>query len=940
MPKPLCLIIFLFFFFFAKSQTASFTYQSSDGLYCSPVNVQFVQTTTGNARGFIWNFGNGQSSSSANPATVYTTAGTYTVTLTAVYNNSTVQTSQTLVINSGITASLTANRNYICTPGAIIFTASNSGNITNYEWDFGDGSPLSNTTTATISHNFSVIGSYLVKVKVTDVSGCTATSTYAVVYQNPPVTATLTPAEGCIPALVSFSATPNIPAGTTVTNYTWNFGDGSSALSTTSSSVSHSYTVVGSYSPTVSLTTSEGCSNNYSFASVAYGTPPTALSARSDKAVYCGSETPTFYANATNANKYIWDFGDGTSATVFDTITTHKYDSLGVKSITVTPYFNGCAGASTSFQVDIVGVIASFNFNNTCSTKSSFSFTNTSQGIINSYLWNFGDGSPVETIPNPSHTYGSGSFSVSLIVTDSMTGCSSRASASVHSGSSTLTNPDTAICRNSITTSTVNNNQNNAGATYLWNVVGRNFGPSADDVLNINASTLGNFTNNYVVINNGTNYCPDTVYLNRNILVRGPNLSFDAPASVCQNSIYSINNTSSAFVPTDSVVLWYWNYGITNRNDTIIQPAPMRFTGPGLFNLKLVARDNKGCVDSLSKQVRVNPIPFVEILPKSNFICAGSQDTLLAYHSDTLLWTSSGALACNNCDTLIISPTTTTQYVATATNSFNCSISDTAIITVYSLFTAQPTASPVSICAGESITINAGPPGKIISWSPSQGLSSASIYNPVASPLSGTTYTATLTDSARCFSSTTSVYVNVKSLPTVDAGADRIVPYNTPFTITPMYSNNVRSYLWSPANLLSCRSCATPSGTALGAQTYIIQVRSDSGCVARDSVRILVECKFANLLIPSAFTPNRDANNDLYYPLARGISIIKRFSIFNRYGQLIFEVKNFKPNDKAFGWDGKFKGQDQSPATYVYFLEAVCDAGGTILKKDSFILLR
>jgi gliding motility-associated-like protein len=940
MPKPYFFISLLFLSLFAKSQTGGFTYQSSDGLYCSPVNVQFTHTATGNPTGFIWSFGNGQGSTAANPSVIYTAAGSYTVKLIVVYDNLAVESSQTIVINSGITATLTANRNYICTPGIINFSAGSNGNIAAYEWDFGDGTPLTTTSIPTIGHTFSVIGNYTVKVKLTDASGCSARSSYDVVYKKPPLATSILPTAGCIPALVNFSAVPDIPAGTTVTNYTWNFGDGSPVLNTASGNVSKTYTAVGSYVPSVSFTTNEGCSNSFTFDTIAYGIPPTNIAARPDKAVYCGSETPVFVAQATNANQYFWDYGDGTTALVFDTITSHNYATLGFKTVSVFPYFNGCIGSGTSFQIEIIGVIASFNFSNTCGSKQDFSFTNTSQGIISSYLWNFGDGSSTETTSNTSHSFGAGSFLVSLNITDSISGCSNLTSAIIYSGNSTLSNPDSSICRNTNTTFTLSNDQDNPAATYTWNVLGLNSGPAPDSVLSIDASILGNYPNNFVVINNGGSYCPDTVYLNKNILVRGPNLSFDAPATICLNNSYSITNTSAPFVPADSVVLWYWNYGINGSKDTVYQPAPFTFPGPATFSPKLVARDNKGCIDSLSKPVVVNPIPFVKIIPSRDTFCFGITDTLIAYHSDSLLWTSSGPIACTTCDTLIISPASTTQYVATANNTFNCSISDTANIIVYAPFTAAAVANPLLICAGESININAGPPDKRIVWSPTVGLSSANTYNPVASPFSTTTYLATLTDSAGCFSSTASVDVIVKTLPTVDAGADRTYPYNTPFTLAPLYSNNVRSYLWSPANTLSCANCATPNGTALEAQTYYIEVKSDSGCVAKDTINILIECKYANLLMPSAFTPNRDLQNDLYYPLARGISKIKRFAIFNRFGQLIFEVKNFKPNDKAWGWDGRFKGQDQSPDTYVYFLEAVCDVGGTIIKKDSFILLR
>jgi gliding motility-associated-like protein len=199
---------------------------------------------------------------------------------------------------------------------------------------------------------------------------------------------------------------------------------------------------------------------------------------------------------------------------------------------------------------------------------------------------------------------------------------------------------------------------------------------------------------------------------------------------------------------------------------------------------------------------------------------------------------------------------------------------------------------------------------------------------------------ATLTDPVGCFSSAVRVNVYVKSLPTVNAGPDKIVAYNTGYSFSPVYSNNVNSYNWSPANLLSCSNCANPAATANGSQTYTLTVTSDSGCVARDKISVFVECNGANLLLPTAFTPNNDNLNDYYYPIARGIKKITRFSIYDRQGQLVFEAKDFVPNNKSAGWDGRIKGTPQNSATYVYFIESVCETGQPINMKGSFVLIR
>src|SRR5688500_17235929 len=81
-----CHIVFLFLFFCsgqgrAQSPAASFTFSPNQG--CAPLNVQFTNTSTG-AVSYQWTFGNGNSSTLANPSNIYSLPGNYTVTLTAV----------------------------------------------------------------------------------------------------------------------------------------------------------------------------------------------------------------------------------------------------------------------------------------------------------------------------------------------------------------------------------------------------------------------------------------------------------------------------------------------------------------------------------------------------------------------------------------------------------------------------------------------------------------------------------------------------------------------------------------------------------------------------------------------------------------------------------------------------------------------------------------
>ena len=936
------MILFIPFFicycsFSVNGQSSSFTYQSSNGTLCSPITINFTQTYTGNPIGFTWNFGNGQTSNSFNPSIIYSAPGTYNVKLVTVYNEQAIETSQTIIINQSITASITADRNYICTPGNILFTANSSGNIGTYDWSFGDGSPNVTTNSSTINHNYSGFGNFTATVKATDVSGCAASSTTDIIVQKPPVTGTVFPIKGCIPAKVNFTANVIVPNGANVTSYSYDYGDGSPA----SSSASHTYSTVGSFIPRVTITTNEGCTNTFTYPKIAFGTPPTNHIAYSKKNAYCGSESAVFISSALNANSWAWDFGDGSTQTVTDSTTSHKYTTLGTKTISVTPYFNGCAGLPKSFSINIIGVIAGYGYANTCSNKNTFAFTNSSQGNLSTILWNFGDGSPSTTIPNPVHTFNtSGAFLTYIKVSDIITGCSDSLTNTIYTATPKLLNPDSSVCRNSQTNFTIQNNYTNPSSSYNWSVVGL-----PDVVNNTNpyspiATIFGNFTNNQVIISNGAQYCNDTLLLNHPVLVRGPRLSFTTSSNICANTSYSIVNTSSSFVQYDTILFSSWNYGFTAPTDNNFQPKTIKFPSSGIYTITFLAKDNNGCIDSLKKQIDVKPIPFLRIFPRGDTLCQGGKITLIAYHSDTLSWASSPSLSCTKCDTTVAKPTSTTLYYATVNNSFNCPFTDSTLITVFSPFTATPLANPIYLCLKESVKISVLPAGKKIFWSPSTNISNTTIYNPVVSPPKSTTYIATLTDSVGCFSSTTSVDVIIKSLPEVNAGPDRILSYNSMFTITPVYSSNVISYLWVPGGSLSCTTCPVTGGLALTSQHYAIKATSDSGCISKDDVTIFVECKYANLLMPSAFTPNRDGLNDIFYPITRGIKLVKRFAVYNRYGQQLFEAKNFVPNDKSFGWNGKLNGFDQSPGSYVYMLETICDIGETIFKKDSFLLLR
>ena len=88
--------------------------------------------------------------------------------------------------------------------------------------------------------------------------------------------------------------------------------------------------------------------------------------------------------------------------------------------------------------------------------------------------------------------------------------------------------------------------------------------------------------------------------------------------------------------------------------------------------------------------------------------------------------------------------------------------------------------------------------------------------------------------------------------------------------------------------------------------------------------------------IPSAFSPNQDGLNDIFYVLGgAGINIVKNFIIFNRWGQKVFETNNRKS-----AWDGTFNGKLQPLDVYAYTLDVTFSDGKKFRKTGDITLLR
>jgi len=178
----------------------------------------------------------------------------------------------------------------------------------------------------------------------------------------------------------------------------------------------------------------------------------------------------------------------------------------------------------------------------------------------------------------------------------------------------------------------------------------------------------------------------------------------------------------------------------------------------------------------------------------------------------------------------------------------------------------------------------------------------------------------------------------------VDLGPDIHIPFgqDTQLFATVINARGLTQYAWSPADSiwLSCLDCRNPAVYSLGHPTYFEVVVTDSlGCRAQDQILVSVE-KQRKVFVPTGFTPNGDFSNDLLLVHGQSNSKALDFKVFDRWGEMVFQVKDFAFNDDSMGWDGTFRNQPCDPGIYVWMLEVEYVDGVREVFKGNTTLIR
>jgi len=185
------------------------------------------------------------------------------------------------------------------------------------------------------------------------------------------------------------------------------------------------------------------------------------------------------------------------------------------------------------------------------------------------------------------------------------------------------------------------------------------------------------------------------------------------------------------------------------------------------------------------------------------------------------------------------------------------------------------------------------------------------------------TYTITVQDNNGCETDTMG-FIIAPIIPVIDLGEDIDLFLGDEIQLN--VNSNIEldtSIIWSPIENLSCSNCPNPTANPYHTTTYFLTVTSIDDCSVIDSLTINVLPR-RRVYVPNAFSPNDDGVNDVLTIFGgEEVEIISSFSVYSRWGELIYQENDIPPNSLNRGWDGKFRGQESDLSTFVWVADVL-----------------
>jgi hypothetical protein len=494
---------------------------------------------------------------------------------------------------------------------------------------------------------------------------------------------------------------------------------------------------------------------------------------------------------------------------------------------------------------------------------------------------------------------------------------------------------DTITCQDQQGTLSVSSSA--TGSTYFWE------GPDIDQT-NVGLATFDvEQPGAYSVTVTAPNGC--TASQNATMSVDA-----DFPLGIAEGTALNCNNNSiavvSAQVSTPGATFSWSGPGIGT-----VDSLSATVTQPGTYVFTIVSPN--GCERPIEVEVLDDTTPpTVFALVDGQLNCNTTSLTINGVGTNvgpnfTYDWTTADGEIVSGANTLNPLVSSAGSYQLLVTNNNNgCQDSTTVAVTNDP---EVPTAFDLSVrdirCAGDidgAISINGVSGGTQPFFFQLQGAGATSDNQYTG--LAAGNYTLTLEDANGCLLDTV-VAISEPAALAVELGPDVEVALGDEAAVEAQIANStpIASVVWNFAP--NCDStiadCLRFQYMPLESYRHTITVVDSNGCTAQDEVRVVVR-KDRLVFVPNIFNPNSsDAfNSQLMIQGGRGVAKVHTWLIYDRWGNAVFQVNDFLPNDPAFAWSGKVRGDNGQLGVYAWYAKIEFIDGATEEFKGDVTLLR
>lgn len=624
---------------------------------CKNKNATFIATNIDKSliRSYSWSFGDGTPLTAGLTDSVikhtYNTEGTYSVKLITVDLNGCKDsvTKNSFFNVNGPKANFAAPIQSGCAGITINFLDSSTTDgrnpINTKTWIWGDKQSAT-INSSPYQHKYDSVGTFSVKLIVTDTSGCSdsLTRTNYITTTRPVIAFKADDSTACPGSAVTFI---NSSSGSNL-QYAWSFGDG--GISSLSGPV-YNYNATGNYDVKLKVIDQYNCTDSLTKVQYINVTKPVSAFTMSDSVSLCPPFKVDFSNQSSTFSSVKWDFGDGSTTTLNNP--SHYFTQVNSYTVSlIATHPKGCTDTSSQVVriLDSTNIKISYSPLIGCKPMGvDFKATGAASGGFD-YLWDFGNGVTDTSSGSSAHNIYNlyGNFVPRLIVQDH-SGCVSAIEGvdtiKVRGAQSNFGADKNIFCVSGTVNFIDSTTSNDPIINYTWN-----FGDGQSSNQQQPSHFYQNIGSYTVTLSTITQAgCKDTMTKAQLItLVDKPHINISGDSVICIHD--TLRHIGNILVPDTAVIAWKWNF--PNGNTANVQlPGVQKYDQAGNFTVTAIASRYPGCTDTAYQKIIVNALPTSSLPDELTKIAGYPVDLSGSYGNGVNKWSwdNSPDISCTNC---------------------------------------------------------------------------------------------------------------------------------------------------------------------------------------------------------------------------------------------------------------------------------------------------